>query len=100
MRPRPLKIGDRVRVVRLPPLSGTQGCHVPASTRRIYRLMIERRRAVRIDQVDEWGAWVRLLVRDGRGRVYHHHVTLDDGCWVHVRPRGIPVTPLKNKGRN
>ena len=90
MRPRSLKFGDRVRVVRLPPLWATPGYRVPLSTRRIYKLMIDRRRPVRIDQVDDWGTWVRLMVRDARGRLHHHHVTLDDGCWVRVRPRKSP----------
>lgn len=91
MRPRPLKIGDRVRVVRLPPVWAMPGYRVPASTRRIYKWMIDRRRAVRIDRVDDWGAWVRLVVRDARGRVRQHHVTLDDECWVRVRSRGSPA---------
>src|SRR5690242_18441891 len=82
-----LKVGDRVRVVRLPPAWASPGYRVPASTRRVYKLMISRRRAVRIDQVDDWGAWVRLVVRGRGGRIEHHHVTLDDGCWVRVRVR-------------
>jgi hypothetical protein len=44
MRPRSLKIGDRVRVVRLPPLWMTPGYRVPLSMRRVYKLMIDRRR--------------------------------------------------------
>ena len=87
MPPRPLNPGDRVRVVRLPPLWATPGYRVPPSTRRVYRLMIDRRRAVRVDHVDRCGPWVRIMVRDTRGRVHHHSVTLDDGCWVRVRPR-------------
>lgn len=90
MRPRTLKIGDRVRVVRLPPIWSTPGYRVPASTVRIYKLIISRRRPVRIDDVDDWGAWVTLLVRE-RGRLHHHHVTLDDGCWVRVLPRKVPA---------
>src|SRR5262245_56568335 len=68
MKPRSLKVGDRVRVVRQPPAWGTAGYRVPVSTRRIYRLMIDRRRAVRVDEVDQWGAWVSVVVRDARGR--------------------------------
>jgi len=80
-----LKIGDRVRVVRLPPVWSTPGWHVPRSTREIYRLMISRRRPVRIYEVDFTGAWVHLQVRTKRGRLEHHDLTLDDGCWVKVR---------------
>jgi hypothetical protein len=92
MKPRALKLGDRVRVVRLPPMWATPGCRVPASTRRIYKLMISRRRAVRIFEVNYTGAWVRELVRGWGGRLEHHHITLDDGCWVRVRHRNVSGT--------
>jgi hypothetical protein len=80
-----LKIGDRVRVIRLPPIWKRPDWHVPADTRRIYRLMISRRRAVRVYDVDRYGAWVRLIVRARSGRIHHHSITLDDGCWVRVK---------------
>lgn len=82
-----LKVGDRVRVVRLPPAWFSPGFHVPSDTRRIYKLMISRRRAVRINEVDEHGAWVQLHVRDNRDRIVRHFVTLDDGCCVRARKR-------------
>jgi hypothetical protein len=74
-------------------LWATPAYQVPLETKRIYQLMIDRRRAVRIDQVDECGAWVRVLVRDARGRVHDHHVTLDDGRWVRVRARRQVIHP-------
>lgn len=89
MQPRALRIGDRVRIVRLPPMWSTPGYRVPASTRRVYQLMISRRRTVRIDNVDDWGAWVQVLIRGKRG-LEHHHITPDDGCLVRVWSRRIP----------
>jgi hypothetical protein len=83
-----LRTGDRIRVVRLPPAWGQSGFVVPRETRAVYRLMIGRRRPVRISEVDSWGAWVRLRVRSNGGRIDHHSITIDPGCWVRVTPRG------------
>lgn len=87
MRPHTLRVGDRVQVVRLPPMWSSPGFRVPADTRRVYDLMISRRRPVRIKEVDDIGAWVHLCVPDHRGRIIRHYITLDDGCWVRVPPR-------------
>jgi hypothetical protein len=83
----PLKVGARVRIVRFPPGWAEPGFHVPWSTREVYRRLMARRRSLRIDLVDAWGAWVRCQFRSRAGRMHYHSVVLDDGCWVRVIPR-------------
>ena len=84
---KPLKVGERVRLVRLPPHWADPAYHVPWSTRDVYRRLIARRRALRIDEVDEHGAWVRCQFPSRAGRMHYHHLVLDDGCWVRVVSR-------------
>jgi hypothetical protein len=83
-----LKVGDRIRIVRLPPIWSTPGYVVPISSRRVFVRLIARGRPLRIRDVDERGqAWVWWRVRRANGRVVHHGITVDDGCWVRVVPR-------------
>ena len=78
-----LKVGDRVRIVRLPPAWDDPKYIVPRQTRAVFRRLIERRRPLRVYEVDHRGeAWVRCRFRNARGRIEYHSVTLDEGCWV------------------
>lgn len=91
MRLSPLKVGDRVRIVRLPPQWETVGYHVPASTRAVYRKLIERGRPLVVREMDERGLpWTWCRIRGRGGRLEHHALVIDDGCWVRVKPRKRP----------
>jgi hypothetical protein len=49
---------------------------------------------VRINEVDEYGLpWISLRLRGRKGRIEHHHLVIDPGCWVAVKPRKIRPTP-------
>lgn len=85
---RKLKVGDRVRIIRLPPIWNTAGYVVPLSTRRVFDQLFNRGRPVRVREVDERGdAWISCRLRGKDGRIVHHSITLDDGCWLRVVPR-------------
>jgi hypothetical protein len=91
---RDLQVGDRVRVVRLPSEWDQSGYRVMACTRRLYKRLIERRRPVRICQIDQWGLpWVRCRFRKNDGSWEHHFVAISDDSWVRVRsPKTITTT--------
>jgi hypothetical protein len=81
-----LRVGDRIRIVRLPSDWEQPGYHVPPCTRRLYHLLIERRRPLRVYAVDEDGLpWVRCRFR--RGGWEHHFLAVNDDSWVRVRSR-------------
>jgi hypothetical protein len=87
MEEKTLKVGERVRLVRLPPVWAEPWHHVPWSTREAYRRLMARRRPLRVDLVDEFGAWVRGRLRSRAGRIHEHLFVLDEGCWVRVMSR-------------
>jgi hypothetical protein len=88
MRLRPLKLGDRIRIVRLPPEWQNAGYRVPRSTRSVYRKLIERQRPLVVSEIDERGLpWIWCRFRSRRGGLEHHALVVDDGCWVHVKTR-------------
>jgi len=84
----PLKLGDRIRIVRLPPEWKTANYHVTRSTREVFRRLIARRRPIRINEIDERGLpWIRCQFIGRTGRKEIHFLVIDDGCWVRVIPR-------------
>jgi len=96
--PKRLKAGDRVRVVRLPPIWLTPGYVVPASTVRVFRWLIARKREVRISNVDEHGSpWHWWRTKTKSGRTGWEGVALDDGCWVRVVPRKCRASKARRK---
>jgi hypothetical protein len=77
-----------VRIVRMPSGIGSPGYAFPEETRRVYRLLIERGRAQRICEVDEWGVpWIecRFPRHDPPGS--GHFLALNDDGWVRVKSR-------------
>ncbi|MFO0798315.1 MAG: hypothetical protein U0804_12630 [Gemmataceae bacterium] len=84
---RELRVGDRIRVVRLPSGWGRPGYHVPTCTRRLFRRLIERGRPLRVYEVDEDGLpWVRCRFRLAKGWE-HHFLAVNDDSWVRVLSR-------------
>jgi hypothetical protein len=82
-----LRVGDRIRLVAEPSEWQQPGYRLPPCTRRLWQLLVTRRRPLRIYEVDEWGLpWVYCRVR-GRGGWEHHHLAIVEGGWVRVRPR-------------
>jgi hypothetical protein len=80
-----LRVGDRVRILRLPTLWNHPNYHVDPSTRRLYRRLIARKRSVRVFRIDEFGQpWIQ-----GRAPRESEWWTLAiaDDSWVRVKRR-------------
>ncbi|HEX8915770.1 MAG TPA: hypothetical protein VF796_25675 [Humisphaera sp.] len=92
-RVRPLKVGDRIRIVRLPPDWETAEYKVSREMRSLYRTLIARRRPVTITEIDFDVPWIHCQTREKDGRKVLHWVVIDDGCWVRVVPRRRPREP-------
>jgi hypothetical protein len=85
---RDLKVGDRVRIVRLPSGADSPGYTFPLETRLVYRQLIARGRAVRVYRVDDNGLpWIRCRFKRKRGGWEHHFLALNDDSWVRVKSR-------------
>jgi hypothetical protein len=83
-----LRVGDRIRLVAEPPEWQRPGYQLPRCTRRLWLLLIARRRPLRIYEIDEQGApWVRCRVHGRDGGWEHHFLAIVEGGWVRVRPR-------------
>jgi hypothetical protein len=88
------KLGDRIRLLRFPPIWDDPKYHVPNSTRAVYRKLITRRRPLVVSEVDERGLpWIECRFRGRGGRLEHHFLVVDDGCWVRVKPRRQTAPP-------
>jgi hypothetical protein len=88
MRLRRLKLGDRIHLVRFPPIWDDPNHRVPRSTRAVYRKLMARRRPLVISEIDERGLpWIEAQLRGRHGGIAYHFFVVDDGCWARVRPR-------------
>lgn len=86
---RQLRIGDQIRIVRMPSDFSKPGYYVHRETRRLYKRLIERRRPVRVCEIDEWGTpWISCRFRMKNGRWEHHFLAVDDDSWERVKHRG------------
>ena len=84
-----LRVGDRIRIVRLPSAWDRPAYLVPPCTRRLYRRLIARGRPVRVYEIDRQGLpWIHCRFRRPDGRWEHHFLAIDAGSWVRVRKRG------------
>jgi hypothetical protein len=69
-----------------PPEWRRPGCHLPAETAALWRLLVTRRRPLRVYEVDEAGApWVRCRVRTAGRGWEHHFLAITHGGWVRVQ---------------
>ena len=85
---RELRVGDRIRVVRMPSGVDAPGYTFHRDTRRLYQRLIDRHRPSRVSEVDELGLpWIRcrFLSEDGFGE--HHWLAINDDSWVRVKRR-------------
>jgi hypothetical protein len=90
-----VRVGDRIRLVAEPPEWRQPGYHLPPCTRRLWLLLMARRRPLRVCEVHAWGApSVRCRVRMPSGGWEHHDLAIVEGGWVPVQSR------RKRKGRH
>ncbi len=89
MRADGLRIGDRIRIVRLPGI-GVEGYYLHPDTRRVFRKLIERRTAVRIARIEHGMPWYDCRFRKTKGSWESHSLAVCelDNNWVLVRRRG------------
>jgi hypothetical protein len=85
---RELKVGDRIRIVRLPTDWTRPGYYVHRDTRSAYKKLIARRRPVRVCEIDAWGLpFVRFRFRRKDSTWEHHWLAVNDDSWVRVKHR-------------
>ena len=83
-----LRVGDRVRIVRLPIYADIPGRSFHRETRLLYENLIARRRAVRVYKIDKSGLpWVFCKFKLKNGTWDHHYLAINDDSWMPVRPR-------------
>ncbi len=83
---RRLRVGDRIRIVRMPSDADTPGNTFLPETRRLYKKLIARGRSLRIYMIDEYGLpWVRCRFRRKNGSWEHHWLAVNDDSWVRVK---------------
>ena len=88
---RDLRVGDRIRIVRLPTEWNQPGYHVPPCTRRLCLRLIQRRRPVRVNEIDDGGLpWIACRFCRRNGSWEHHFLAVNDDSWVRVRGRSTP----------
>jgi hypothetical protein len=70
--PKSLKVGDRVRFTSLPDEWSRKGYTIPLESVRFMKVMVKRRWASRVAEIDEYGCpWIHARIRV-RGRIHHH----------------------------
>lgn len=86
---RELRVGDRIRIVRMPSAAALDGYALPRDTRRLYRMLIARNRPLRVYEIDgRWKLpWVRCKFHTKSGRWEYHFLAVNDDSWVRVKSR-------------
>ncbi len=84
-----LKVGDRVRFVRLPTtFNGKPGGGLLPETLRLYKKLIARGRPARVFKIDEYGhPWIYCRFRRKNGQWEIHWLGVNDDSWVLVNSR-------------
>ena len=82
---RDLRLGDRVRIMRLPSGVDQLGYTFAPSTRRLYERLIASGKTFSIREIDQWGyPRIHVVARRKRGPVVHHTLALSDDSWEKV----------------
>jgi hypothetical protein len=87
MRVNKLKIGDKIRIIRVPG-EGIPNYYIHRDTVRVYKKIIARRQPVRINRIDEYGSrWFscRFKMQNGTWEWNYLAVYEDDNNWVIVK---------------
>lgn len=85
---RRLRVGDGIRIVRMPWDASAPGYFFAPETRRLYKKLIARGRPLRVYEIDEYGQpWIRCRFRRKDGRWEHHLLAIKDDNWVRVKHR-------------
>lgn len=87
-----LRVGDRIRVVRMPSGIDAPGYVFHRDTRRLYERLIERGRPLRVNRIDEDGLpWITCRFKLANGTWEWHWLAVNDDSWVRVKHRPPPT---------
>lgn len=84
-----LRVGDRIRIVDVPG-RGIPNYTIHPETVRVYKMLVNRKRSVRICWIDEYGEpWYECRFRRRNGRLEFHSLVVmsEDTNWVPVKKR-------------
>ena len=85
---RTLRVGDKVRLTKVPPEFLREEYSIHRDTMRVYKKLLARRRPLRIYSIDEYGyPWVECRFRLKDGSLVYHWLAFNHGGLVRVRPR-------------
>ncbi len=85
---RSLRVGDRIRIIRMPSGVDEPGYTFHRDTRSLYKRLIARGRSLRICEIDAWGLpWIRCKFHRKDGRWEYHSLAVNDDSWVRVKHR-------------
>jgi hypothetical protein len=87
--PSDLRVGDRIRIIKLPGADVPGYCLHP-DTKRVFKKLIARGRSVRIARIDGYGSpWYTCRFRMKSGLWEWHDLAVCDldNNWVRVTPR-------------
>lgn len=88
---RELRVGDRIRIVRMPSEFDDPSFLLPRCDHIAYRRLVERHRPLRVCRVDADGLpWVDFRFRLDDGRWAYHWMAFNHDGWVRVRRRKRP----------
>src|SRR5262245_2211693 len=83
---RGLRVGDRIRIVRLPSGIDAPGYVFPRETRRCFERLIAGRRAHRVAMIDDGGLpWIWTRSVDRWGRTIWESLAVNDDSWVRAK---------------
>jgi hypothetical protein len=84
---RRLRVGDRIRLLRLPTdFFDWRSLH--RETKEAYRYLLNRRTPLRVFQIDEYGfPWVEFQFRDKSGKMRHDWMAMNHGGIAIVKAR-------------
>jgi len=81
-------MGDRVRFVHMPTEFLRPGYLLHRDTRRVYQRLLDRKRPVRVCEIDGWNVpWIHCRFRRKDGRIEYHWLAINHDGWVRVRSR-------------
>ena len=84
---RDLRLGDKIRIVRIPALLDEPRYHNGdwEDTLELYRTLIASNLVLTISEIDEFGRpWIEHETRDEDGTEHSHSLAMDDNSWVRV----------------
>lgn len=88
MTPSMLRVGDRIRIFRLPGAFARPGYHVPRDTRWVFQSLLDRERSLRVREIDESGRpWILCKFRQENGSWRNDFLLVDNDAWVKVKRR-------------